>query len=173
MSFTYLGAQRSPRNHQCAEGGGLVLKRPENSAHFPASHLPHPFLSKPRERRRTRSYKKPSQERSKEEEEEEVEEEEDKEKGAGKERGEGGPGGSPGICAPLLSWGRERRGRGRTSRRACLCDFRVHLVSGATSRMLPRLGERGRFRTARLSSPPRLLWPTGEHLKPSRIPPNL
>lgn len=43
------------------------MKRPENSAPFPASHLPHPFPSKPRERRRTRSYKKPSQERSEEE----------------------------------------------------------------------------------------------------------
>lgn len=55
------------------------MKRPENSARFPASHLPHPFPSKPQERRRTRSYKKPSQESSKEEEEE---------KGAGRERGE-------------------------------------------------------------------------------------
>ena len=118
------------------------MKRPENSAHFPASHLPHPFPSKPRERRRTRSYKKPPQERSEEKEEEEEEkeeeeEEEDKEKGAGKERGGDGPGGSPGLCSPLLPWGRGRRGRGGTPRRAWLCVFRVHLVAGETSRDAP------------------------------------
>ena len=84
------------------------MKRPENSAPFPASHLPHPFSSKPRERRRTRSYKKPSQERS-----EELEEEEEKEKGAGKELGEGGPGGSPGLCAPTPAVGQRARRGGR------------------------------------------------------------
>lgn len=85
------------------------MKRPENSAHFPASHLPHPFPSKPRERRRTRSYKKPPQERS----EEEAAEEEEEEGGAGKERGEDEPGASPGRCSPFLPWGRGRRGGGR------------------------------------------------------------
>ena len=84
------------------------MKRPENSAPFPASHLPHPFPSKPRERRRTRSYKKPSQERSEEE-----EEEKEKEKGAGTELGEDGPGGSPGLCAPTPAVGQGARRKGR------------------------------------------------------------
>lgn len=35
-------------------------ERPEDSAGFPASHLPHPFPPEPGQRRRTRSYKKPS-----------------------------------------------------------------------------------------------------------------
>lgn len=102
------------------------MKRPENSARFPASYLPHPFPSKPRERRRTRSYKKPSQERSEEEEEE---------KGAGKERGQDGAGGSPGLCVLLLRWVKGHRGRAVWE--PALCVFRAHLVAGATSRDTP------------------------------------
>lgn len=109
------------------------MKRPENSAHFPASHLPHPFPSKPRERRRTRSYKKPPQERS----EEEAAEEEEEEGGGG----EGARGGRtrciPRTLLPLPAVGQGAQRGGGTPRRAWLCVFRVHLVARETSRDAP------------------------------------
>lgn len=109
------------------------MKRPENSAHFPASHLPHPFPSKPRERRRTRSYKKPPQERS----EEEAAEEEEEEGGRGRSEGRTNQV-HPQDAAPRSCRGAGgAEGGGGTPRRAWLCVFRVHLVAGETSRDAP------------------------------------
>lgn len=130
VRITCWGAQGSPRNHQRAAGGGHVLKRPENSAPFPASHLPHPFPSKPRERRRTRSYKKPSQERSevggggrgrgrREGRMEQVDPQDSARPSCG---GVGGTGGGAGLRTDLG-----------------FASFRAHLVTGATSRDAPVL----------------------------------
>lgn len=126
------------------------MKRPENSAHFPASHLPHPFPSKPRERRRTRSYKKPPQERS----EEEAAEEEEEEGGAGKERGEDEPGASPGRCSPFLPWGRGRRGGAGPRAELGFASSGFTSLPERPQEMLPWLGERGCFRTAGLHDHP-------------------
>lgn len=123
VSGTYAGgggAQGCPRNHQRAAGGGHVLKRPENSAPFPASHLPHPFPSKPRERRRTRSYKKPSQERSEEE------------GGGGRKDGAGG---SAGPACP--SCGGVGGTEGGAPSRPRFGVFIAPLVPRATSRDAP------------------------------------